>query len=181
VFPFIKFPGVDTMLGPEMKSTGEVMGVGRSFGEAFSKSQLAAGAAIPRKGRMFVSVRDPDQIRVVELARYFAANGFELLATRGTAAAIEAAGVPVKPVNKVSEGRPHIVDMIMNDEIDVIINTVSDKRSLADAYAIRREALQHKVTHYTTLAAARAAAEAHRVMAEQTVLRLQDLHKELLV
>jgi carbamoyl-phosphate synthase large subunit len=179
VFPFIKFPGVDTMLGPEMKSTGEVMGVGRSFGEAFSKSQLAAGAAIPHKGRMFVSVRDPDQGKVVELARYFAANGFELLATRGTAATIAAAGVPVKPVNKVSEGRPHIVDMIMNDEIDVIINTVSDKQSLADAYAIRREALQHKVTHYTTLAAARAAAEAHRVMAEQTVLRLQDLHREL--
>jgi len=179
VFPFIKFPGVDTMLGPEMKSTGEVMGVGRSFGEAFAKSQLAAGAAIPHKGRMFVSVRDPDQAKVVDLARYFAANGFELLATRGTAATIEAAGVPVKPVNKVSEGRPHIVDMIMNDEIDVIINTVSDKQSLADAYAIRREALQHKVTHYTTLAAARAAAEAHRVMAEQTVLRLQDLHREL--
>jgi carbamoyl-phosphate synthase large subunit len=181
VFPFIKFPGVDTMLGPEMKSTGEVMGVGRSFGEAFAKSQLAAGAAIPRKGRMFISVRDADQERVLDVARYFAANGFELLATRGTALAIESAGVPVKGINKVSEGRPHIVDMIMNDEIDVIINTVSDKRSLADAYAIRREALQHKVTHYTTLAAARAAAEAHRVAAVETVLRLQDLHKELLL
>jgi len=179
VFPFIKFPGVDTMLGPEMKSTGEVMGVGRSFGEAFSKSQLAAGAAIPRKGRMFISVRDADQKGVVEVARYFAQSGFELLATRGTAVAIGAAGVPVKQVNKLSEGRPHIVDMLMNDEIDVIINTVSDKQSLADAYAIRREALQHKVTHYTTLAAARAAAEGHRMMADETVNRLQDLHKEL--
>src|SRR5207253_2798610 len=179
VFPFIKFPGVDTMLGPEMKSTGEVMGVGRSYGEAFSKSQLAAGAAITRKGRMFISVRDADQKRVVEVARYFAQSGFELLATRGTAVAIGAAGVPVKQVNKLSEGRPHIVDMLMNDEIDVIINTVSDKQSLADAYAIRREALQHKVTHYTTLAAARAAAEGHRMMADETVNRLQDLHKEL--
>ncbi|HKQ31058.1 MAG TPA: carbamoyl-phosphate synthase large subunit [Burkholderiales bacterium] len=179
VFPFIKFPGVDTMLGPEMKSTGEVMGVGRSFGEAFSKSQLAAGAAIPRKGRMFISVRDADQKRVIDIARYFAENGFELLATRGTAAAIDAAGVPVKPINKVSEGRPHVVDMLMNDEIDVIINTVSDKQSFADAYAIRREALQHKVTHYTTLAAARAAAEAHRMMADSIVNRLQDLHEEL--
>jgi carbamoyl-phosphate synthase large subunit len=179
VFPFIKFPGVDTMLGPEMKSTGEVMGVGRSFGAAFSKSQLAAGAAIPQRGKMFISVRDADQKGVLEVARYFAAGGFELLATRGTAAAIEAAGVPVRPVNKVSEGRPHIVDMIMNDEIDVIINTVSDKQSLADAYAIRREALQHKVTHYTTLAAARAAAEAHREISEEGVLRLQDLHQEL--
>jgi len=179
VFPFIKFPGVDTMLGPEMKSTGEVMGVGRSFGEAFSKSQLAAGAAIPRRGRMFISVRDADQKRVVDVARYFAQSGFEILATRGTAAAIEAAGVPVKPVNKVSEGRPHVVDMLMNDEIDVIINTVSDKQSLADAYAIRREALQHKVTHYTTLAAARAAAEAHRMHADETINRLQDLHQEL--
>ncbi len=179
VFPFIKFPGVDTMLGPEMKSTGEVMGVGRSFGEAFSKAQRAAGAAIPGSGRMFISVRDADQKRVVEVARYFAQNGFEILATRGTAAAIDAAGVPVKQVNKVSEGRPHIVDMIMNDEIDMIINTVSDKQSLADAYAIRREALQHKVTHYTTLAAASAAAEAHNAVAEESVLRLQDLHKEL--
>jgi len=179
VFPFIKFPGVDTMLGPEMKSTGEVMGVGRSFGEAFSKSQLAAGAAIPHGGRVFISVRDADQGRVVEVARYFAHNGFEILATRGTAAAIAAAGVPVKPVNKVSQGRPHVVDMIMNDEIDMIINTVSDKQSLADAYAIRREALQHKVTHYTTLAAARAAAEAHRAVAGEGVLRLQDLHRVL--
>ena len=179
VFPFIKFPGVDTVLGPEMKSTGEVMGVGRSFGEAFGKSQAAAGAEIPRSGRMFISLRDADQKAGVEVARYFASNGFELLATRGTAAVLDAAGVPVKVVNKVSEGRPHIVDMIKNDEIVVILNTVADKQSVADSYPIRREALLHKVTNYTTLAAARAAAEAHRQAGEFSVNRLQDLHKEI--
>jgi carbamoyl-phosphate synthase large subunit len=179
VFPFIKFPGVDTVLGPEMKSTGEVMGVGRSFGEAFLKSQVAAGSPIPRGGRVFISVRDADQKAVTGVARYFADNGFEVLATRGTAAALEAAGVPVKPVNKLSEGRPNIVDMIMNDEIDMIINTVSDRQSYEDSYAIRRQALQHKVTNYTTLAAARAACEAHRAAAELNVSRLQDLHGEL--
>jgi carbamoyl-phosphate synthase large subunit len=179
VFPFIKFPGVDTVLGPEMKSTGEVMGVGRSFGEAFLKSQIAAGSPVPLKGKMFISVREADRQGVVEVARYFSQNGFDILATRGTAAALTQAGVTVKAVNKVSEGRPHIVDMIMNDEIAMIVNTVSDKRSLADSYSIRREALQHKVTHYTTLAAARAACAAHRFAAELNVNRLQDLHKEL--
>jgi carbamoyl-phosphate synthase large subunit len=179
VFPFIKFPGVDTMLGPEMKSTGEVMGVGRSFGEAFSKSQIAAGAAIPQKGKIFISVRDADQKGAVGVARYFSENGFEVLATRGTAAVLEAGGVSVKPVNKLSEGRPHIVDMIMNDEIAIIVNTVSDKQSFEDSYAIRREALQHKVTNYTTLAAAKAACEAHRFIEEASVNRLQDLHEEL--
>jgi carbamoyl-phosphate synthase large subunit len=179
VFPFIKFPGVDTMLGPEMKSTGEVMGVGRSFGEAFGKSQSAAGAEIPGSGRMFISLRDSDQKAGVEVARYFGSNGFEILATRGTAIVLEAAGVPVKVVNKVSEGRPHIVDMIKNDEIAIIINTVADKQSVEDSYPIRREALLHKVTNYTTLAAARAAAEAHRQAAEFGVSRLQDLHKEI--
>ena len=179
VFPFIKFPGVDTVLGPEMKSTGEVMGVGRSFGEAFSKSQIAAGSEIPRSGRLFISVRDADQKGVVEVARYFSAHGFELLATRGTAAVLEAAGIAVKPVNKLSEGRPHIVDMIMNDEIDIIINTVSDKQSFEDSYAIRREALQHGVTNYTTLAAARAAREAHGHTLDFNVNRLQNLHREI--
>ncbi len=179
VFPFIKFPGVDTVLGPEMKSTGEVMGVGRSFGEAFFKSQTAAGAEIPRKGRLFVSVRDADQRGIVDVARYFSIHGFEIVATRGTAAALAAAGIPVRTVNKVSEGRPHIVDMIMNDEVDIIINTVSDKQSFADSYAIRREALHHKVTNYTTLAAARAAREALAQAGEFGVNRLQDLHKEI--
>jgi carbamoyl-phosphate synthase large subunit len=179
VFPFIKFPGVDTILGPEMKSTGEVMGVGRSFGEAFTKSQIAAGSPIPNSGRVFISVRDADQKGVVEVARYFSKHGFEILATRGTAAVLEAAGVAARAVSKLSEGRPNIIDMIMNDEIDIIINTVSDKQSLADSYAIRREALQHKVTNYTTLAAARAACEAHRAAGHMRVSRLQDLHKEL--
>ncbi|MFQ5759733.1 MAG: carbamoyl-phosphate synthase large subunit [Acidiferrobacterales bacterium] len=178
VFPFIKFPGVDTVLGPEMKSTGEVMGTGQSFGEAFSKSQFAAGYAIPRAGCMLISVRDPDQKPAVEVARYFSENGFEILATRGTAAVLQAAGVPVRSVNKVSEGRPHIVDMIMNDEVDIIVNTTSGKQSLEDSYSIRREALQHRVTYYTTLSAACAAREAHRAAEQVTINRLQDLHRE---
>jgi len=179
VFPFIKFPGVDTVLGPEMKSTGEVMGIGRSFGEAFAKSQAAAGAAIPRSGRMFISVRDADQSAVIEVAEYFSNHGFEILATRGTAAVLVTAGIKARPVNKVSEGRPHIVDMIKNDEIDIILNTIADKQSLADSYLIRREALQHKVTNYTTLAAARAACAAHRQAGEFEISPLQELHKEI--
>ncbi|MFQ5995518.1 MAG: carbamoyl-phosphate synthase large subunit [Acidiferrobacterales bacterium] len=178
VFPFIKFPGVDTVLGPEMKSTGEVMGIGKSFGEAFSKSQIAAGSEVPRTGRMFISVRDADQKPVVDVAQYFHTNGFEILATRGTAAVLEAAGVPARSVNKVSEGRPHIVDMIMNEEVDIIVNTTSDKQSLQDSYAIRRQALQHRVTNYTTLSAARAAQEAHRCGTHAEITRLQDLHRE---
>ncbi|MEK7697183.1 MAG: carbamoyl-phosphate synthase large subunit, partial [Pseudomonadota bacterium] len=180
VFPFIKFPGVDTMLGPEMKSTGEVMGVGRSFGEAFSKSQIAAGAEIPRSGRIFISVRDADQKGVIAVARYFAGNGFEVVATRGTAQALAETGIAVKVVNKLSEGRPHVVDMIMNDEVDIIINTVSGRQSYEDSYAIRREALQRKVTIYTTLAAAKAASAAHRQAGKDIhVSRLQDLHRSL--
>jgi len=179
VFPFIKFPGVDTVLGPEMKSTGEVMGVGRTFGEAFAKAQLAAGAEIPQSGRLFVSVRDADQPGVIDVVRYFAGHGFDVIATRGTAAVLEAAGIPARSVNKLSEGRPHVVDMIMNDEVDIIINTVSDKQSLEDSYAIRRQALQHRVTNYTTLAAARAACAAHSEMQELPVSRLQELHKEI--
>ncbi|MCK5359202.1 MAG: carbamoyl phosphate synthase large subunit, partial [Gammaproteobacteria bacterium] len=179
VFPFIKFPGVDPVLSPEMKSTGEVMGVGKTFGEAFDKAQRAAGACIPEKGKAFVSVRDVDQPRVIEVARYLAGHGFEILATRGTAKVIEAAGVKVSQVNKVREGRPHIVDMIKNDEIDIVINTTEGKRSLKDSYTIRREALLHKVTNFTTLAAAKAAVEAHRASNEITVYKLQDLHKSL--
>ena len=179
VFPFIKFPGVDTVLGPEMKSTGEVMGVGRTFGEAFAKAQVAAGSEVPRSGRLFISVRDSDREGAVEVARYFADNGFEILATRGTAAALEAAGIRVRAVNKVSEGRPHIVDMIKNDEVAIIINTLADKQSFTDSYQIRREALQHKVTNYTTLAAARAAGAAHRHGQMLDVMRLQDWHKEI--
>jgi carbamoyl-phosphate synthase large subunit len=179
VFPFIKFSNVDTLLGPEMRSTGEVMGVGETFGEAFSKSQLAAGNQIPAGGRIFISVRDEDQKSVIDVARYFSENGFEVLATRGTAKAIETAGIKVRQVNKLSEGRPNIVDMIVNDDIDIIINTHSDKKSREDAYVIRREALVHHVTNYTTLAAARAACEGHRQASDFSVNRLQDLHKEI--
>ena len=178
VFPFIKFSNVDTMLGPEMRSTGEVMGVGRSFGEAFAKSQLAAGAEIPKSGKIFISVRNEDRPGILGVARYFSENGFEVLATAGTAAAFEAEGIKVRKVNKVSEGRPHIVDMILNDEIDIIINTVSDKQSVEDSYVIRRQALMHKVTNYTTLAAAKAACEAHKHAGGFDVNRLQELHKE---
>ncbi|KPK11359.1 MAG: carbamoyl phosphate synthase large subunit [Acidithiobacillales bacterium SG8_45] len=179
VFPFIKFSDVDTLLGPEMRSTGEVMGIGATFGEAFSKSQLAAGNQIPAGGRIFISVRDEDQKSVIDVARYFSENGFEVLATRGTAKAIENAGIKVKQVNKLSEGRPNIVDMIVNDEIDIIINTHSDKKSREDSYVIRREALLHHLTNYTTVAAARAACEGHRQASDFSVNRLQDLHKEI--
>jgi carbamoyl-phosphate synthase large subunit len=179
VFPFIKFQGVDPVLGPEMKSTGEVMGVGKTFGEAFDKAQRAAGSSIPESGTAFISVRDVDQPRVIEVARYLVGHGFAITATRGTAKVLIEAGVKVRQVNKVMEGRPHIVDMIKNDEIDMIINTTEGKQSLKDSYTIRREALLHKVTNFTTLAAAKAAVEAHRASREVTVYKLQELHTKL--
>jgi carbamoyl-phosphate synthase large subunit len=158
VFPFIKFPGVDTILGPEMKSTGEVMGVGETFAEAFVKSQLAASVKLPKSGRVFISVRQADKPGAVEVARSLAELGFTILATRGTAAVIAAAGVAVTLVNKVAEGRPHIVDMIKNGEVSLIINTVDSKPAvMRDSYSIRHAALQGRVTYYTTLAGARAA------------------------
>ncbi|MHA3903559.1 carbamoyl-phosphate synthase large subunit [Castellaniella sp. WN] len=160
VFPFVKFPGVDTILGPEMKSTGEVMGVGETFGEAFVKSQIAAGAWLPESGRVFISVRDQDKPRAVEVARGLAALGFQLIATRGTAAVIEAAGLAVQVVNKVTEGRPNIVDMIKNGEIAMVINTVEERRNaIADSRAIRTQSLANRVTFFTTIAGARAAVE----------------------
>jgi len=180
VFPFIKFPGVDTILGPEMKSTGEVMGVGESFGEAFVKSQLAAGVRLPSAGRAFISVKNSDKPRVVETARMLAELGFELVATRGTAAALEAAGVRVATVNKVAEGRPHIVDMLMNDEIALVVNTVEEKRAaIRDSYQIRRAALVDQVPTYTTLAGARAAAIGMRAMRGLTPYAIQALHERL--
>jgi carbamoyl-phosphate synthase large subunit len=179
VFPFIKFPGVDTVLGPEMKSTGEVMGVGRSFGEAYNKSQLASGSIIPQSGRAFISVKRSDQHAVVSVARYLSENSFELVATRGTADILREAGLDVRPVNKVKEGRPHVVDMIKNREIDLIVNTTEGRQSLRDSYTIRREALLHKITYFTTLAGARAACEAHRMRGDISVNRLQDLHQEI--
>jgi carbamoyl-phosphate synthase large subunit len=179
VFPFIKFPGVDTILGPEMKSTGEVMGTGATFAEAFLKSQLGASTKLPEGGRAFISVRKEDYLKVVEIAQDLHQLGFSLVATKGTAAALTANGMQVASVNKVAEGRPHIVDMIKNGDISFIVNVTEDKRAVADSYEIRRSALQNKVTYYTTLAGAKAACIGMAHMQELTVESLQDLHKKL--
>ncbi len=179
VFPFVKFSGVDPLLSPEMKSTGEVMGVGRSFGEAFAKSQLAAGSDLPRSGLAFLSVRDADKNAAVDVARELVALGFELLATRGTAEAIDSADIPCTVVNKVTESRPNIVDRIKNDEISFIVNTTEGKQAIADSFAIRRTALQYKVTYTTTIAGARATVLALKALDATDVNCLQDLHKEL--
>ncbi|MCU0895870.1 MAG: carbamoyl-phosphate synthase large subunit [Burkholderiales bacterium] len=180
VFPFIKFPGVDTILGPEMKSTGEVMGVGNTFGEAFVKSQLAAGIRLPKGGKAFISVRNSDKAAAVEVARELHALGFALLATRGTAAAITAAGIPVGVVNKVTEGRPHVVDMMKNGELSLIVNTVDEKRTaISDSRSIRTTAIQQRITYYTTIAGARAACAGMRHMAALTPYDLQGLHRSL--
>ncbi|MBI3141150.1 MAG: carbamoyl-phosphate synthase large subunit [Rhodocyclales bacterium] len=180
VFPFVKFPGVDTILGPEMKSTGEVMGVGRSFAEAFVKSQLAGGTKLPKSGKVFISVKEQDRPKAVEVARELADLGFTLLATRGTGGAIAAAGIRVTIVNKVVEGRPHIVDMIKNNEVALIINTVEEKRqAIADSRSIRTSALAQRVTVYTTIEGARAACAGMRHLAELETYALQTLHAEL--
>jgi carbamoyl-phosphate synthase large subunit len=184
VFPFVKFPGVDTILGPEMKSTGEVMGVGRSFGEAFIKSQLGAGTKIPRPTdavkKVFLTVKNSDKPRAIEIARELAAQGFELVATKGTAAAINAAGIPCQPVNKVAEGRPHVVDMIKNDEICMVINTVEERRNaIADSRAIRTTALAARVTTFTTIAGAEAVVEGMKYLDRLDVDSLQSLHSQL--
>ncbi len=180
VFPFIKFPGVDTILGPEMKSTGEVMGVGETFGEAFVKSQLAAGVRLPTSGKAFISLKNSDKARAIETAKILVELGFQIVATRGTAVALEAAGVPVTAVNKVAEGRPHIVDMLKNDEIAMVVNTVEEKRSaIHDSYAIRRAALTDQVPTFTTLAGARAAAIGMKTMRELVPYAVQTLHGRL--
>jgi carbamoyl-phosphate synthase large subunit len=182
VFPFVKFPGVDTILGPEMKSTGEVMGVGRSFAEAFVKSQLAAGTKLPTSGRAFISVKPADKPKAVEVARQLHDIGFTLVATRGTAAAIEAAGLPVTAVNKVTEGRPHIVDMIKNNEITLILNTVEEKRSaIVDSRSIRTSGLAARVTLFTTAEGAFAACAGMRHLAVLETYALQSLHAELAI
>jgi carbamoyl-phosphate synthase large subunit len=177
VFPFVKFPGVDTILGPEMKSTGEVMGVGFTFGEAFVKSQLGAGVRLPREGTAFVSVKNADKSRSVEVARALHEFGFKLVATRGTAAAISAAGIPVTLVNKVQEGRPHVVDMLKNGDISLVVNTVDEKRgAIADSRSIRTTALAQRVTYFTTIAGALAAVEGMRYLDRLDVYSLQALH-----
>ena len=179
VFPFVKFPDVDPLLGPEMKSTGEVMGVGRSFGEAFAKSLLACGTQLPHSGLVFISVRDVDKGAAIDIARHLLELGFQLIATRGTAQALQEAGLPCEVVNKVLEGRPHIVDRIKNDDIHFIINTTEGQQAIADSYTIRRTALQHKVTYSTTIAGAHATVLALQTSALHEVNRLQDLHQEL--
>jgi carbamoyl-phosphate synthase large subunit len=180
VFPFNKFPGVDTILGPEMKSTGEVMGVGRTFAEAFVKSQIAAGVKLPKGGTAFISVKQTDRPAAVDVARQLHELGFGLVATRGTASAIEAAGIPVTPVNKVNEGRPHIVDMIKNNEISLVINTVEERRqAVADSRSIRTSALGAKITAYTTAEGARAACMGLQHLDQLEVYAVQALHAEL--
>ena len=180
VFPFVKFPGVDTILGPEMKSTGEVMGVGRTFGEAFVKSQLGASVRLPKSGKVFLSVKNSDKPRAVDIAHHLVKIGFTVVATKGTASAIAAAGVPVETVNKVAEGRPHIVDMIKNDEIALVINTVEEKRNaINDSRTIRTSALAARVTTYTTIAGAEAAVEGMAHLNELHVYDLQGMHASL--
>ncbi len=180
VFPFVKFPGVDTILGPEMKSTGEVMGVAKTFGEAFVKSQLGAGTKLPKSGKVFLTVKNNDKARAVEVARALVAMNFEVVATKGTAATIEAAGIAVQTVNKVAEGRPHVVDMIKNNEIAMVINTVEERRNaISDSRAIRTSSLLARVTTFTTIAGAEAAVEGMKYVDNLGVISVQEMHAAL--
>jgi carbamoyl-phosphate synthase large subunit len=181
VFPFVKFPGVDTILGPEMKSTGEVMGVGKTFGEAFVKSQLGAGTKLPTSGRVFLTVKNNDKPRAVAVARALVDMKFDLVATKGTAAAIQAAGIACGVVNKVTEGRPHVVDMIKNNEVVLVINTVEERRNaIADSRQIRTSALLARVTTFTTIAGAEAAVQGMAHMDNLGVVSLQEMHAQLI-
>jgi carbamoyl-phosphate synthase large subunit len=179
VFPFNKFRGVDTILGPEMRSTGEVMGISTSYGQAFAKAQLAAGQRLPRKGTVFLSVNDRDKRHLAALGKELSTLGFRLLATRGTSAALEAAGIQAEAVFKVNEGRPNIVDLVKTGKIDLIINTPLGRESFYDEKSIRRAAIRYNIPCITTLAAANAAARGIRALHEQgiEVAALQDLHK----
>ena len=180
VFPFNKFSGVDPILGPEMRSTGEVMGVGRSFGEAMLKSQLGAGSRLPTQGTVVITVKNGDKDSAVAVARDLVALGFNVVATKGTAAAIAAAGIPVRVVNKVKDGRPHIVDMVKAGEIQLVYTTVDETRAaIADSRHIRTAALANRVTYYTTMAGAEAATEALKHRVDLAVVSLQELHAEL--
>jgi carbamoyl-phosphate synthase large subunit len=178
VFPFTKFPEADPILGPEMKSTGEVMGTGRTFGEAYAKAQAASGVTLPRSGVVLISVRERDKPGAVTLAKKLVERGFEIAATGGTAKVINEAGIECRRANKVSEGRPHIVDMIKNDEFAMIVNTTEGKTAIRESNSIRREAVHKRVTYYTTLAGALATCEALDHLDASDVNRLQDLHKE---
>jgi carbamoyl-phosphate synthase large subunit len=179
VFPFNKFAGADPILGPEMKSTGEVMGIGRTFGEAYAKAQLASGVVLPEKGTALLSVRDRDKSEAVELAHVLVARGFNIVATDGTAKELAAAGIDCRRANKVREGRPHIVDMIKNNEISLIVNTTEGKQAIRESRPIRAEAVRRNVTYYTTLGAAIATCTALEHLSNIEVNRLQDLHQEV--
>ncbi len=179
VFPFVKFPGVDPLLGPEMKSTGEVMGVGKTFGEAFAKSQRAAGVDLSHSGKVLISIRDKDKTKLPEIARMLVEKQYEIVATGGTARFLKENGFPCEVVYKVNEGRPNTVDMIKNEQIQLIINTTEGKKAISDSFTMRREALQHRVTYYTTMAGARAACFALGELDAGDVNCLQDLHKSL--
>ena len=180
VFPWGKFPGVDPVLGPEMRSTGEVMGVGETFGEAFAKAQIAAGQVLPVRGTIFVSVNDHDKAGIVLLAKQFVEMGFQMVATHGTADVLERAGIYAERVFKVQEGRPNVVDLIKGDRIQLIINTPRGQDTFFDEKAIRRAAVQARIPTITTLAAARAAAEgiASLQQGRMDVISLQELHAE---
>jgi carbamoyl-phosphate synthase large subunit len=179
IFPFAKFQNVDPILGPEMRSTGEVMGVGRSFGAAFARAEEAANIKAPQPGKAFISVRDPDKPRVLDVARDMLGRGFSIVATGGTADYLNAAGLACERVNKVIEGRPHIVDLIKNGEISYIVNTTEGRQAIADSFSIRREALQQRVTYSTTVSGARALLHSLDHRGAGDVLSLQELHKEL--
>ena len=171
---------MDTILGPEMKSTGEVMGVGKTFGEAFVKSQIGAGTKLPRSGKVFISAKNNDKPRAIEVARSLLAMGFVVVATRGTAAAVNAAGVPCTVVNKVTEGRPHIVDMIKNNEIAMVIHTVEERRNaITDSRQIRTSALLARVTTFTTIAGAEAAVQGMPHLDHLDVISVQEMHAQL--
>ncbi len=179
VFPFIKFAGADPILGPEMKSTGEVMGTGRSFGEAYAKAQLASGVVLPTAGTALLSVRDHDKDGAIDLANILVDRGFDLAGTHGTAEYLNEAGVSCRRVNKVREGRPHIVDMIKNGDFSLIVNTTEGKQAIQESHSIRAEAVRRNVTYYTTLGAAIATCAALQHLDDSDVNRLQDLHAEV--
>ena len=178
MFPFAKFPGVDTLLGPEMKSTGEVMGSGKSFGEAFFKASLGASAELPHSGMAFISVRDKDKAGVVSVAERLIGAGFTLIATDGTQKVISEAGLACQRINKMQQGQPHIVDEIKNDAISLIINTTDGKQAISDSYQIRQQALRRKVAYTTTLSGATAICEALAHSVDGEVYRLSDIHEE---
>ena len=178
VFPFIKFPGADPILGPEMKSTGEVMGTGKTFGEAYAKAQLASNVILPVDGTALMSVRDRDKSEVIKLAKILISRGFDLVATDGTASKLNDEKIDCRRVNKVREGRPHIVDMIKNNEIDLIVNATEGKKAINESASIRAEAVKRTTTYYTTLGAAIATCEALEHINDSDVNRLKDLHEE---